>query len=170
VTIALTHTTSVVGYISNKYPDCFVWQGELFEQGSFVVLGRSYRKVKVVGSCGLGKNFIMMKLEEVGKVPDSWVPICRMMVSMHPSPETYQLSFRQCLCLFFLKFFLKNYKDFTDDDEEPSDTIAGSAEASNQTSKGSSGEFGLFDEVDLSLVEMVEAESDSGSTEVEESD
>ena len=43
VTIPLTCTTSVVGYISNKHPDCFVWQGGLFEQGSFVVLGRRWR-------------------------------------------------------------------------------------------------------------------------------
>jgi hypothetical protein len=63
VAVPLTCTTSVVGYISNKHPDCFVWQGGLFEQGLFVVLGRSYSKVKVVGSCGLEKNFIMMKHE-----------------------------------------------------------------------------------------------------------
>ena len=30
VTIPLTHTTSVVGYISNKHPDCYVWQSGFF--------------------------------------------------------------------------------------------------------------------------------------------
>ena len=46
-TIPLTHTTSVVGYISNKHPDCYVWQSGFFEAGSHVVLGTTYRKAKM---------------------------------------------------------------------------------------------------------------------------
>ena len=42
VTIPLTHTRSVVGYISNKHPDCYVWQSGFFEAGSHVVLGMTY--------------------------------------------------------------------------------------------------------------------------------
>ena len=48
-TIPLTHTMSVVGYISNKHPNCYVWQSGLFEEGSYVVLGTMYRKAKIVG-------------------------------------------------------------------------------------------------------------------------
>ena len=29
-TIPLTRTTSVVGYVSNKHPDCYVWQSGFF--------------------------------------------------------------------------------------------------------------------------------------------
>ena len=49
VTIPLTHTRSVVGYISNKHPDCYVWQSGFLEEGSHVVLDRTYRKAKIVG-------------------------------------------------------------------------------------------------------------------------
>jgi hypothetical protein len=52
--VPLTRTTSVVGYVSNKHPDCFMWQGGYFEEGSYVVLGKSFRKARVAGSYGLG--------------------------------------------------------------------------------------------------------------------
>ena len=61
---------SAVGYISNKHPDCYVWQSGFFNAGSHVVLGTMYRKVKIVGPHGVGRNYIMMKLEEVGRVPE----------------------------------------------------------------------------------------------------
>ena len=62
-TIPLTHTMAVVGYISNKHPDCYVWQSGYFKAGSHIVLGTMYRKVKIVGLYGVGRNYIMMKLE-----------------------------------------------------------------------------------------------------------
>ena len=40
----------------------------IFEAGSHVVLGMTYRKAKIVGPDGVGRNYMMMKLEEVGKV------------------------------------------------------------------------------------------------------
>ena len=74
VTIPLTRMMSVVSYISsyisNKHPDCYVWQSGFFEAGSHVVLGRTYRKAKIVGPDGVGRNYIMMKLKEVGRVPE----------------------------------------------------------------------------------------------------
>ena len=69
VTIPLTHTTFVVGYISNKHPDCYVWQDGFFEAGAHVVLGTTYRKAKIVGLYGVGRNYMMMKLKEVGRAP-----------------------------------------------------------------------------------------------------
>ena len=69
-TIPLTHTMSVVGYVSNKYPNCYVWQSGFFEAGSHVVVGMTYRKAKIVGPDGVGRNYMMMKLEEVGRVPE----------------------------------------------------------------------------------------------------
>ena len=101
-TIPLTHTTSVVGYISNKHPNCYVWQSGFFEAGSHVVLGTTYRKAKIVGPDGVGRNYMMMKLKEVGRVPKDRVAIQRMVVSTCPSSHFYQLSFHQCLLCFFL--------------------------------------------------------------------
>ena len=114
-TIPLTRTTSVVGYISNKQYDCYVWQSGFFEAGSHVVLGTTYRKAKIVGPDGVGRNYMMMKLEEVGKVPKDRVGIQRMVVSTRPSTQFYQLSFRQCLLRFFLNRFLGTFRDFADD-------------------------------------------------------
>ena len=65
-TIPLTCITSVIGYVSNKHPNCYIWQSRYFEEGSHVVLGTMYRKVKIVGSYEVGRNYIMMRLDEVG--------------------------------------------------------------------------------------------------------
>ena len=97
VTIPLTCTTSVVGYISNKHPDCYVWQSGFFEAGSHVVLGMMYRKAKIVGPYGVGRNYIMMKLEKVERVPEDQIAIQKMVVSTRPSSLSYQLSFHLCL-------------------------------------------------------------------------
>ena len=86
-----------MGYISNKHPDCYVWQSGFLEEGSHVVLDRTYRKAKIVGPYGVGRNYIMMKLEEVERVPEDQIASQRMVVLTHPSLLSYQLSFRQCL-------------------------------------------------------------------------
>jgi hypothetical protein len=65
----------------------------------------------------------MMRLEEVGEGPGGLVAICMIVVSTCPSSKTFQLSFLQCLHLFFLWFFLKNYRDFADDDKKLLDRI-----------------------------------------------
>ena len=61
---------------------------------------------------------MMMKLEEVGKVPKDQVAIQRMVVLTHPSTQFYQLSFRQRLLCFFLNRFLGTFRDFADDDDD----------------------------------------------------
>ena len=96
-TIPLTRTMSVVGYVSNKHPDCYVWQSGFFEAGSHVVLGTTYRKAKIVGPDGVGKNYMMVKLEEVGRIPKDQIAIQRMVVSIHPSLLSYWPSFHQHL-------------------------------------------------------------------------
>ena len=63
--------TSVVGYVRNKHSDCFIWQNGYFEEGSHIVLGITYGKVKIAGSYGVGRNYIMMRLVEVGRVVDN---------------------------------------------------------------------------------------------------
>ena len=57
------------------------------------MLGTTYRKAKIVGSYGVCRNYIMMRLEEVGRVPEDQIAIQRMVVSTCPSPLSFQLSF-----------------------------------------------------------------------------
>ena len=134
VTIPLTSTTSVVGYISNKHPDCYVWQSGFFEAGSHVVLHTTYRKAKIVRPDGVGRNYMMMKLEEVGRVPKDQIAIQRMVVSTHPSSQFYQLSFRQCLLRFFLNQCLGTFRDFADDDDDSFEKDIKSIESSDHNS------------------------------------
>ena len=55
-TIPLTHTTSVVGYVSNKHPNCYVWQSGYFEEGSHV--GLHHNCLCFVKLCQLSASFI----------------------------------------------------------------------------------------------------------------
>ena len=170
VTIPLTHTMSVVGHISNKCPDCYVWQSGFFEAGSHVVLGMTYRKVKIVGPYRVGRNYIMMKLEEVGRVPEDRIAIQRMVVLKCPSSHFYQLSFHQCLFWFFLNQFLGTFRDFTDDDDDDSfERDIKSVESSDRSSDSSSSNSELFDEVEFSSEEMCENGSPECSMDEEDS-
>ena len=65
----------------------------------------------------MGWSYIMMRPEEVGKVPENQIDILRMVVLTCPSPPSFQLSIHQCLLLFFLNHFLETFRDFTDDDD-----------------------------------------------------
>jgi hypothetical protein len=160
-TIPLTRTTSVVGYVSNKHPDCYVWQSGFFEAGSHVVLGTTYRKAKIVGPDGVGRNYMMVKLEEVGRIPKDRIAIQRMVVSTRPSSQFYQLSFRQRLLRFFLNRFLLNrflgtFRDFADDDDDSFEKDIQSVKSSDQSSDSFSSNSELFDEVEFSSEEMCE--------------
>ena len=150
-TIPLTHMTSIVGYVSNKHLDCYVWQSGYFEELSHVVLGTTYRKAKIVGSYGVGRNYIMMRLEEVGRVPEDQISIQRMVVSTCPSQLSFQLSFYQHLLQFFLNRFLGTFRDFTDDDDSFEKDINSSSDQLSD-SFGSNSE--LFDQVEFSSEEM----------------
>ena len=154
VAIPLTRTTSVVGYIRYKHPNCYVWQSGFFEAGSHVVLGTTYRKVKIVGPYRVGRNYIMMKLEEVRRVPEDWIAIQRMVVSSCPSSHFYQLSFRQCLLRFFLNRFLETFRDFADDDDHFFKKDIKSF--SDQLSDSFSSDSELFDQVEFLSEEMWE--------------
>ena len=147
-------SSSVVGYMSNMHPDCNVWQSGYFEEGSHVVLGKTYRNAKIIGSYGVGKNYVMMKLEEVGRFPEDQMAIQRMVVLTCPSSLSHQLSFCQCLLWFFWKHFIGTFRDFADDDDFEKDMK--SVKSSYHSLNSSSSDSELFDEVDLSSEEMGE--------------
>ena len=71
-----------------------MWQSGFLEEGSHVVLGTTYRKAKTVGLYGMGRNYIMIKLEDIGRVPEDQIAIQIMVVS---SSLSYQLFFHQHL-------------------------------------------------------------------------
>ena len=123
-------------------------------RGSHVVLGTTYRKTKTVGSYGVSRNYIMMRLEEVGRVPEDQIAIQRMVVSTHPSPLSFQLSIHQCLLWFFLNCFFGTFRDFTHDDDHSFEKDVKSSW--DQLSDGFSSDFELFDQAEFSSEEMRE--------------
>jgi len=100
------------GYFSPKHRDCFVWEGGIFEEGSMVFLGKGMRAGRVLGVCGVGKNYFMMGIKDLGRVSEGEVLIRRMVVSFRPTnfsiPMFYRIQAR------FLKPFLKSMMDFVD--------------------------------------------------------
>jgi hypothetical protein len=101
------------GYVSPKHPDCFVWEGGIFEEGLTVFFGNGMRAGKVLGVCGVGKNYFMMGIKDLGTVLEGEVLIRRMVVSFPPTdfsvPVFYRIQAR------FLKPFLKSMIDFIDE-------------------------------------------------------
>jgi hypothetical protein len=86
-----------------------VWQGGYFEEGSYVVLGKSFRRAKVAGSYGLGRNYIMMRLKEVGEIPKDQVAIRRMVQFRNEKTDTPQHHLKFYLIVIpLLDHFLSN--------------------------------------------------------------
>ena len=104
----------LVGYISKKRPDCFIWESRFFEKGSLVVLGRSGRLGVVTGICGIGRNYIMRGIRESGRLLDGEVRIQTMAISALPSSNGFLLVHRLLLCLFPL--LLGSMRDYQDDE------------------------------------------------------
>jgi hypothetical protein len=155
--VPLTRTFTVMGYFSPKRPDCFVWESGFFENRSIIALGKSFRKAQVVGVCGVGRNYVMLELKEVGKVLKGQVAVQRMVVSTSPSSISFQLSFRHRLFLYFFKRFLKTFKDFADEEQ-----MKGNEDEFTDSASGGSELF----EVPSSSVEISGTYS-SGSEEVD---
>ena len=74
----------VKGYFSKKQPDCFVWKEGLFKEGSRVIFGNSRRLGQVLRVCGVGKNYFMMRIKNMGRTLGNEVAVRRMVVSFPP--------------------------------------------------------------------------------------
>src|SRR5882762_9450325 len=103
-------SSRVEGYSSQIRPDYFIWEYGHFEEGSFVLLGGSSRLVKVLGVCGVGRNYFKMRLEELGDILEGEVAIHQMIVSF--SPTMFQLSLLQHIKQCVFEQFLKSMRDF----------------------------------------------------------
>jgi hypothetical protein len=111
-TIPFNRSFQLAGYFSPKHPDCFVWEGGIFEEGSTVSFGRGMRAGKVLGVCGVGKNYFMMGIKDLGMVSEGGVLIRRMVVSFPPTDFSIPIFYR--IQARFLKPFLKSMMDFMD--------------------------------------------------------
>jgi len=104
----------LVGYISKKHLDCFVLEGGFFKKGSEVILGSSGRMARVLGVCGLGRNYVMMRVQELGGILEGETVIQSMVIS---SPPT--LLWLVLLQIFVSRLFkpiLGSMMDFVDED------------------------------------------------------
>jgi hypothetical protein len=106
----------IQGYFSPKRAGYFVWESGYFREGSLVRLGASGRIAEVFEVGGVGRNFFMMRLREVGNLGAGKVTTQGLVVSF--DPINIRLSFTQRIKLRFLKPFLKTFKDFADEEEE----------------------------------------------------
>jgi hypothetical protein len=101
------------GYFSTRQPNCFVWEEGYFEKGSQVIFGISGKLGRILGVCGVGRNFFMLRVKELGGFLDGEVAIQRMVVSFPPTRD-FQLSLLQHFAMCFLKPFLGSMADFVD--------------------------------------------------------
>ena len=76
---------SIGGVYQRKAPRLLVLEEGSFEKGLEVILGSSGRRVRILGVCGLGRNYVMMRVIELGGILEGEVMIRRMAVSSHPS-------------------------------------------------------------------------------------
>ena len=60
-------------------------EGGFFKKGSEVILGSSGRMARVLGVCGLGRNYVMMRVQELGGILEGETVIQRMVVSSPPT-------------------------------------------------------------------------------------
>jgi hypothetical protein len=103
---------AVKGYFSAKQPKCFVWEECYFEKGLQVIFGTSRRLGQILGVCGVGRNFFMLRVKELEGSLDGEVAIQRMVVSS-PTGD-FWLSLLQCFAMCFLKPLLESMADFVD--------------------------------------------------------
>ena len=89
-------------------------EGGFFEKGSEVTLGSSGRMARVLGVCGLGKNYIMMKVQELGGILEGETVIQRMVVSSPPT--SLWLVLLQLFVSHLFKPVLGSMIDFVDED------------------------------------------------------
>jgi hypothetical protein len=105
---------NIQGYFSPKRAGYFVWESGYFKKGSLVRLGASGRIAEVFEVGGVGRNFFMMKLREVGNPWAGKVTAQGLVISFNPIHIRF--SFTQRIKLRFFKPFLKSLKDFADEE------------------------------------------------------
>ena len=106
--------THIQGYISSKCANYFIWELEVFKEGSKVILGDNLVLVRITGIVGVGCNFVKFGVEMLGSSFRDKIPVNRMLISF--SPDIFHLSCSQCFKCFFFPRLLKSMRDFADVD------------------------------------------------------
>ena len=88
-------------------------EGGFFKKGSEVILGSSGRMARVLGVCGLGRNYVMMRVQELGGILEGETVIQRMVIFSPPTLLWLVLLQIFVSCLF--KPILGSMMDFVDD-------------------------------------------------------
>jgi hypothetical protein len=128
-----------------------VWEAGYFKKGAKVQLGKSRHLAMVLGFGGIGKNYMMMKMEELGRNLEGKAPITHMVISACPT-KTWLVALH-FVGLFFFKRFLGSMKDFMDEDRtldkmgDNSEIFGGLGESDGVLT--SSTEIQSMDEVDF---------------------
>src|ERR1700729_2129662 len=105
------------GYFSPRRADYFIWESGYFEQESTATLGSSGRLAKVLGVGGVGRNFFMMRLEDLENPEAGRDPVRKLIVSFHPVGVRFSLFQRLKMCFF--RPFLKSMRDYVDEGRIP---------------------------------------------------
>ena len=106
---------SIGGVYQRKAPRLLVLEEGSFEKGLEVILGSSGRRVRILGVCGLGRNYIMMKVIELGGILEREVTIQRMAVSSPPS--SVWITTLHWIVLPLFKPVLGSMLDFVDEEK-----------------------------------------------------
>src|ERR1700683_4295743 len=81
-TIMVSIMLTIILYCSKIIPSLLI---RFFKKGSEVILGSSGRMARVLGVCGLGRNYVMMRVQELGGILEGETVIQRMVVSSPPT-------------------------------------------------------------------------------------
>ena len=111
--------THLLGYVSPKRVDYFIWEFGFFKEGEIVSFGDDKRLAKITRVEGVGCNFIKFGMEPLDHAVGEECPVRRMIVS---SPDNFHLTHFQCFKLRYLRWFLKLMKDIADEHRDWDDS------------------------------------------------
>jgi len=55
----------LVGFISPQFPHYFVWESGQFKKGSLVLFRNTARQGKILGVCGFGRNYVLVRVHDL---------------------------------------------------------------------------------------------------------
>ena len=132
------------------------------KRGRRSYFGTSGRLGHILGVCGVGRNFFMLRVKELGGSLNGEVAVERVVVSFPPSGD-FQLFLFQRLAMHFLKPFLGLMADFVDLEKVKADmesAVTYSGEESGSTDEVAEEQSELGDS-ELTLSEEIQGVVDS---------
>jgi hypothetical protein len=109
-----------------------VWEEGYFEKGSQVIFSTSGRVGWILEVCGVGKDFFMLRVKELGGSLGGEVAIERVVVSSPPTGD-FWLSLFQHFAMCFLKPLLGSMPNFVDLERVKTDMESAGAYSSEES-------------------------------------